>query len=285
MGGIIKSFLGGAGEAMAEVGKMSFMQKLQEERDEANHLRQRELQIEGQEFQAGQANLERSYRTSERLEGQDFTSEEADESRKHSTAESDLERKSRESESEADRKNRLKVARISASSKQERAPQKIKYTDEKGFEQEGVLKEKEDGGYIIVKPDNGEPVTNPGFTRTQRKEMADILNVEEGTVDDYIPFNELDPDDPRVTAALAKQRDNPGKTEKTKQSDKKSSTGIVSGKLGSGPDDGSRGTAKDINGQPMSFEEFKKVMIGRYGDSEEVLERIKKSYENADDWK
>jgi hypothetical protein len=64
--GIIRSFLGGAGNAMAQFGQMQLAKNLQTERDESEFLRSKALNKEN-----------RGYQTEERLAGQKFTASES----------------------------------------------------------------------------------------------------------------------------------------------------------------------------------------------------------------
>jgi hypothetical protein len=66
MGGIIRGFLGGAGNAMAQFGQMQLAKNLQAERDESEFLRSKALNKEN-----------RGYQTEERLAGQKFTASES----------------------------------------------------------------------------------------------------------------------------------------------------------------------------------------------------------------
>lgn len=57
--GLIRGFLGGVGNAMADAGKMMFADKLQKERDEANYLRDKELNKTKQDFQVAEKQKDR----------------------------------------------------------------------------------------------------------------------------------------------------------------------------------------------------------------------------------
>lgn len=57
--GLISSFIGGAGKGMADAGKMMFADKLQGERDEANFLRDKELNKNKQAHESGEKQKDR----------------------------------------------------------------------------------------------------------------------------------------------------------------------------------------------------------------------------------
>jgi hypothetical protein len=76
MGGIIRGFVAGAGKGMADVSQMLLADKLNKERDEANYLRDREMNKDkqvygtaereaGQKFSAGQREAEQKHQSSE----------------------------------------------------------------------------------------------------------------------------------------------------------------------------------------------------------------------------
>lgn len=242
--GIIAGFLGGGANAMADVGKMLLSNQLIKERDEANFLRDSELR-------KTLAEEDRDFRATEAEKGRTAADTRAGEERKSREKIAADRIKSAESEGEKDRASRERIAAM----KPGKNPQLIKYTDNKGYEQEGVLKDNGDGTYTIVKPDTGQ-VMETELTSAELKDMAAQMNVDEGKSDDWIPWNEYSPKDPEVRAAARAKKD------------KAQSQGIVGevmqGETASSEGEGGR---KIIGGRQMSQQEFIEAMVARYGES------------------
>ena len=164
---IIRGFIGGAAKGTADASRMLLQNQLDKERREADFLRQEQLQKGRQEFT-----------TSERKAGEVVT---------------------RELQTE-----KIEAQKEIAAGKTPK-PQLIKYTDNKGNEQEGILQKNEDGSFNIVKPGTGD-VVEQEITREDLKNKAAQMNVAEGRGDDWIPWNEFGVKDPEVRAAIVKER-------------------------------------------------------------------------------
>ncbi len=158
--GIIAGFLGGAAAGAADAGRIMLIDKLQKERAEADALRESELRTSLQSDQ-------QSYLTGERKAEQTFKAGE-------------------------NQKDRASAETIAGMKTTEKNPQLIKYTDNQGYEQQGVLKQNDNGTYRIVKPDNGETIED-NLTSEDLQNAAAQINTEEGRGSDWIPFNEISP--------------------------------------------------------------------------------------------
>ena len=233
--GLISGFLGAAGKATADAGRMLFTDKIAREREEANFLRDSALK-------GSMATEEREFKTSERESGQEFKSSEAG---KRDVA-------------------AMERTRASARAKSKQRPQKIKYTDSKGFEQEGILHELGDGKYKIVKPETDEVISEK-ITSAELKDMAAVMNVAEGKGSDWIPWNEYGKRDPEVRAAVIKKRE------------AKKGGGIIDGAMGK-PDmpetPKPSKEVKTIGKKQMSKQEYIDAMVAKYGeDKRNIIEK------------
>jgi len=239
MGGIIRGFIGGAGKAMSDVGKMMLGEKLQSERDEANALRDAELR---RTLKAE----DREFATSEREAGQKFA---AGESAKR----------------EAGAKERALIG-----AGKTRNPQLIKYTDSKGFEQQGVLKDMGGGKYSIVKPDTGEPVEE-NISTEELKNMAAKMTTESGKGEDWIPWNEYGYKDPEVRAAVAAEKAKPETAPKPKpgivsEKMRDKDTGEVTGEVEkSFTQVSGGGESKQIGTRTITKQQYIDAMVSQHG--------------------
>lgn len=219
--GIISGFLGGAGNAMADAGKMLFADKLSKERAEADFLRDSELKkgmaTEEREYKSGESEKEREFKSSEgaardkaALERTQYTAD------TKAKAAGDKENKPT-----SQIKNiRFLMSKEGGGNSIEESVQltfpqaTIKHTDPEG-NQIVVVKTK-DGHKEIgkittdAKGDQkwlpaGETMEKP-ITGKDLKTKAAAMSKEEGTDKDWIPFNERGSKDPEVRAALEEER-------------------------------------------------------------------------------
>ena len=147
MGGIISGFLKGAGQATAEAGKMMLADKLATEREEANFLRDSEfrknLQASDHKFQS-----EQSAAQQEHTEGMQDTRLESQ------VSEGKLDR---EAQAEQKRLDRISSEKVAELRRQGQKSQLIKYTDDQGRDQQGVLVDLGNGKYKVIRPANEGP--------------------------------------------------------------------------------------------------------------------------------
>jgi hypothetical protein len=264
MGGIIRGFLGGAGNAMAQFGQMQFAKDLQTERDESEFLRNKALNKE-----------KRGYQTDERLAGEEFTA-----------SESALDRASREgiveSKAKADKKegekptNQMKNVEylmkrggltfegaMTATFKNAT----IEYTDNEGnltavvvtpdgHKKVYSLKQNDAGVVEVLQP--GEKSTRTRSTVDERTLVAKTMSKEDGSDNDFIPGNEWNQNDPEVKkrteeelASSQSNNRNPVKTSGTEES-------------------------KNVGGRPMTKKRFLEMMTKRYG--KEKLSEIEETW-------
>lgn len=274
--GIIEGFLGGGAHAMATAGQMMLGNKLAMERDEANFLRDSELRqsMQGAGFKHAETMQAGSQTHAETLQKDRFGHTEtlqekrieAEKGRTESIigsreSEGEANRKATSTEKELDRQSALKIAGI-RSAKNSR-PQLIKYTDNKGNEQEGVLHTNTDGTYTIVKPQSDQ-ILEREITSKELKDMAAQLNVSENRTDDWIPWNEYNKNDPEVRVAVQDQH---------KKEAKGGGGGIVNNQATMTE---AQSGEKSVNGKPMTKEAFVAAMVGRYG--EEKMADIEKAW-------
>ena len=185
MGGIIAGFLGGAGQGAAKYGELMLRDKLEEERQEADFLRTKELK--GMEFKHDDEQAETKYGRDKELKEMEIKSAE-------------------------------KIAGMKGKKKN---PQLIKRTDSKGNEQEYILRVDDEGNPAVIDPVTGERLSakeqeNLRITKEELKNAAAQINSEEGYDNDYIPFNEVSPSDDRARARALKNRENQGIVSKAK---------------------------------------------------------------------
>lgn len=163
---IISGFIAGSAKGITQASSMLLKDTLEKERREADFLRQEQLSKKQQTFQ-----------TSERLAGEEFKSGET---------------------------TKLIESREKIAAAKTPKPQLIKYTDSKGYEQEGILQKNKNGTFTIVRPDTGEAMESE-ITREELKNKAAQMNV--ANTDRWLPWDEFDPKDPEVRAAVVKERE------------------------------------------------------------------------------
>jgi len=233
--GLISGFIGGAGKGMADAGKMMFGKQLQDERDEANYLRDRELNKTKQTFTAGEKQKDREA----------------------TTAEKQKDRTSTESEKQKDRDASMERTKYKADNKKAAKPQLIKYTDSKGMEQEGILHTNADGTYTIVKPGTQE-IIEEKISKEELKNKAAQMNVAEGKGEDWIPFNKYKPKHDAVRAGVIKDRE------------AKKSGGIIGGEMNKTQNQEVNKTQnqemKMVGKKQMTKADFIAAMVEKYGD-------------------
>ncbi len=239
MGGIISGFMGGGFKAMADAGRLMFNDKLRGERDEAEFLRDSELRKDI-------AAEDRSFRTSERTAGQEFTA-----------TQSGLDRKSRESIAA----ERLKGAEKDGRTNQEKNAASLRA---KGYPPEiadaiahgalEVVKDMETGDSTLVNPlgkpvgrltsidgkpmwlEEGEQTPNADVTSTHRKEAKEKASGKAGTFrTDKTDFPETKGDrklwERQEAQRLANEEREAENKKKKKTGDGKKKPGIVGSKI------------------------------------------------------
>jgi hypothetical protein len=219
--GLISSFLGGAGNAMADAGKMMFADKLRGEREEANFLRDQELGKNktdaDQAFRSSESEKDRAHKTSEGKARDDAALERtqysADTKAKSAGGGDKPTNQMKNVDFLMSKKGGGKT--VSEAITIAFPSSKIKHTDQEGnqivvvpaagggFEEVGkIVTDKKGKPRWLPK---GEKMDEP-ITGKDLKAKAAAMSKEEGTDDDWIPFNERGRKDPEVRAALEKER-------------------------------------------------------------------------------
>jgi hypothetical protein len=243
MGGIISGFLKGAGYGAAQAGEMLLRDKLAKERQEASDLRNAALRESTQK-------ADHAFRTSERMEGQEFSTE---------TEATRTENRATETALAVTDASKLQEQKDKAAMERQKYvtdnktvnPQLIKYTTEKGLEQQGVLLDLGNGNYRIVHPQNGDVIEDK-ITKEELKNKAAQMNTEGNTEHNWVPWDEHGWGDSEVRDAVAK--------------DKKK--GVVASETPSvtvGGDDKKKPNTKNFGeGGDRSYSEYAEALKSRY---------------------
>jgi len=190
--GLISNFLGGAGAGAAKAGQMYLAGNIAKERDEANDLREKNLRTDLQESRQDFLGRDRDKTidaSADRAEQKEYSDSQAA-AKKVTTDATAAEKK----EAAA-----LERTKYTVDNKPAKNPQLIKYTDSKGYEQEGVLVELNNGKYRIENPETGE-VMEKEITSEQLKNRQAIM-------DDGKPWYAGSTSKKEARADIVKERD------------------------------------------------------------------------------